>query len=74
VSLGSGSDFLGDAVAGKAKLKAFYGRYHQVNEEYDPAWNLAGMVQDAQFALNVGLALANSQERPKLLKRPPTGK
>jgi len=74
VSLGSGSDFVGDAVAAKAKLKAFYGRYHQVNEAYDPSWNLAGMVQDAQFALNLGLALANSRETPKLLKRPPAGK
>lgn len=74
VSLGSGNDFLGDAAAAKAKLRAFYGRYHQVNEEYDPSWNLAGMVQDAQFALNLGLALANSRETPKLLKRPPTGK
>jgi len=74
VSLGSGNDFLGDAVAAKARLQAFYGRYHQVNEEYDPSWNLGGMVQDAQFALNLGLALADSQECPALLKRPPTGK
>jgi Zn-dependent M28 family amino/carboxypeptidase len=74
VSLGSGSDFLGDAASAKEKLKAFYARYHQVKEEYDPSCDLGGMVQDAQFALNVGLALANSRETPRLLSRPITGK
>ena len=39
-------------------------RYHQPDDEYDPNWNLKGMVQDWQLLHNVGYALANSSEWP----------
>ena len=38
--------------------------YHQPSDEYDPGWNLDGMVTDAQLGFWVGLALANADEMP----------
>ena len=39
-------------------------RYHQVKDEYDPSWDLSGMVQQAQFTLNLGRMIANSAKMP----------
>ena len=39
-------------------------RYHQVTDEYDPNWDLAGMVQQAQFTLNLGRMVANAPHMP----------
>ena len=39
-------------------------RYHQVSDEYDPSWDLAGMVQQAQFTLNLGRMVANAPRMP----------
>jgi len=36
--------------------------YHQPSDEYDPSWNLDGMVLDAQLAYWVGLAIANADK------------
>jgi Zn-dependent M28 family amino/carboxypeptidase len=36
--------------------------YHQPSDEYDPSWNLDGMVLDAQLAYWVGLAIANTDK------------
>jgi Zn-dependent M28 family amino/carboxypeptidase len=38
--------------------------YHQPSDEYDPNWNLAGMIQDAQVGFWIGLAVANADEMP----------
>ena len=38
--------------------------YHQPSDEYDPAWNLDGMVSDAQLGYWTGLAIANADEMP----------
>jgi Zn-dependent M28 family amino/carboxypeptidase len=38
--------------------------YHQPSDEYDPNWNLAGMIQDAQVGFWTGLAVANADEMP----------
>lgn len=38
--------------------------YHQPSDEYDPSWNLDGMVTDAQLGFWVGLAIANADEMP----------
>ena len=40
-------------------------RYHQPSDEYDPAWNLDGMVEDARFALLAGVAIANDDAMPQ---------
>ncbi len=38
--------------------------YHQPSDEYDPNWNLDGMVLDAQLGYWVGLAIANADAMP----------
>jgi Zn-dependent M28 family amino/carboxypeptidase len=64
-SVEGGEDYVKDAEAAKAKAKT-YGekRYHQVSDEYDPAWDLSGMVQQAQFTLNLGRMIADSPKMP----------
>lgn len=38
--------------------------YHQPSDEYDPSWNLDGMIQDALLGYWTGLAIANTDEMP----------
>lgn len=67
VNLQAGRDFTADTEALRKARAAFGRRYHQVDEAYDPNWDLKGMVQEAQFALELGYQLAESPERPRLL-------
>jgi Zn-dependent M28 family amino/carboxypeptidase len=61
LSIGGGHDYLGaDLPALKAKAAAMGQRYHQVTDEYDPSWDLRGMVQQAQFTFNLGQLVANA--------------
>lgn len=39
--------------------------YHQPSDEYDPSWNLDGMVEDAKLGYWTGLAIANADELPR---------
>jgi Zn-dependent M28 family amino/carboxypeptidase len=39
-------------------------QYHQPSDDFDPTWNLDGMVEDARFSFAVGYALAQSAEMP----------
>jgi Zn-dependent M28 family amino/carboxypeptidase len=65
LSVSGGRDYLGpDPAALKAKAAAYGKRYHQVTDEYDPTWDLRGMVQQAQFTFDLGQAVANSPVRP----------
>ncbi|MES2739326.1 MAG: M28 family peptidase [Pseudomonadota bacterium] len=57
-------EFVKDPAASNAKLLAFKKDYHQVTDEYNPAWDLSGMVQQAQFTLNLGYAVANTPAMP----------
>jgi len=52
--------FVKDLEPSRAKLVAFKKDYHQVSDEYRPEWDLSGMVQQAQFTLNLGYAVANA--------------
>jgi Zn-dependent M28 family amino/carboxypeptidase len=52
--------FVKDLEASRAKLVAFKQDYHQVTDEYRPEWDLSGMVQQAQFTLNLGYYVANA--------------
>ena len=63
-SVGGGSDYVKDVEAGKAKAKAYNQRYHQVSDEYDASWDLSGMVQQAQFTLNLGRYVADAPKMP----------
>jgi len=57
-------DFAHDQAAEGAKMRAFTKDYHQVSDQYDPSWDLSGMVQQAQFTLNLGYAVANAPTLP----------
>jgi Zn-dependent M28 family amino/carboxypeptidase len=62
---GDGSfEFAQDPAGSSARMAGFTKHYHQVSDEYNPAWDLSGMVQQAQFALNLGYAVANGAAMP----------
>jgi Zn-dependent M28 family amino/carboxypeptidase len=65
LSVSSGQDYVGaDAAALRAQADAYGSRYHQVTDEYDPTWDLRGMVQQAQFTLDLGRAVADAPTKP----------
>ncbi|WP_432381346.1 M28 family peptidase [Duganella sp. P38] len=53
-------DFVKDQERNRARLVAFKQDYHQPSDEYHADWDLSGMVQQAQFTLNLGYAVANA--------------
>jgi Zn-dependent M28 family amino/carboxypeptidase len=53
-SLDGGWDYLGDKAAAQAKAADFLNHYHRPTDRYDPAWNLAGLMQQVRFALELG--------------------
>jgi Zn-dependent M28 family amino/carboxypeptidase len=64
-SVEGGREYVKDAEASNAKAKMYNEtRYHQVTDEYDPNWDLSGMVQQAQFTLNLGRRIANGPKMP----------
>ncbi|MES2015301.1 MAG: M28 family peptidase [Pseudomonadota bacterium] len=63
-SIRGGSDYVKDQEAGKAKAAAYRARYHQVTDEYDASWDMAGMLQQAQFTLNLGRMVADAPAMP----------
>ena len=72
---GDGSfEFANDPAAASARMVAFKKDYHQVSDEYNPAWDLSGMVQQAQFTLNLGYAIANAVTMPVWNRDDPLGK
>lgn len=72
-SIESGSDFLGDAKAQKARSDSYDQRYHQPSDEYDPAWDLRGMAQMGQFTLELGYAVADAPKMPEWKAGDPFG-
>ncbi|SFG19934.1 Zn-dependent amino-or carboxypeptidase, M28 family [Duganella sp. CF458] len=58
-----------DAAA--ASIVAFKGDYHSVKDEYHANWDLSGMVQQAQFTLNLGYEVANGKAMPVWKKGDP---
>jgi Zn-dependent M28 family amino/carboxypeptidase len=72
---GDGSfEFDHDNAAASAKMVGFKDHYHQVSDEYNPAWDLSGMVQQAQFTLNLGYEVANAPAMPTWNQGDPLGK
>ncbi len=45
-------------------------RYHQTSDDYDPSWDLRGMVQQGQFILNLGRRIADAPTRPHVKATP----
>lgn len=64
-SVGGGTEYVADQEANAAKRRTFGKRYHQASDEYDPNWDLSGMVQQAQFTLNLGRAIADGEKMPQ---------
>ena len=66
ISFGSGNDLVNGGIARGTALAADYRakRYHQQDDEYQPGWDLSGMVADASFLHAVGRDLANSTAWP----------
>ena len=54
-SIEGGHEWLKDKEVNDAKRKAYGKRYHQVDDEYDPSWNLSGAVEDLQLLFAVVL-------------------
>lgn len=63
-SIEGGHEYVKNADASKAKAKAYEERYHQVSDEYDASWDLSGMVQQAQYTLNLGRMIADAPKMP----------
>jgi Zn-dependent M28 family amino/carboxypeptidase len=61
-----GIDFIGRPQGwGLEQVDAWIAsHYHQPTDDFDPTWNLDGMVEDACFSFAVGYALAQSAEMP----------
>jgi Zn-dependent M28 family amino/carboxypeptidase len=57
-------EFARDQEKSSARLVAFKKDYHQPSDEYHADWDLSGMVQQAQFTLNLGYAVANGSAMP----------
>ena len=55
----------GGIEAGKAAARDYgLNRYHQPGDEFDPDWNLQGVVQDLQALYGVGRDLASNDQWP----------
>jgi Zn-dependent M28 family amino/carboxypeptidase len=55
----------GGVEAGRARLDEYVAKhYHKPSDEYDPAWDVSGTLQDLAVYYDVGLAVANSGEWP----------
>jgi Zn-dependent M28 family amino/carboxypeptidase len=53
-------DFTDNLERNRARLVAFKQDYHQPSDAYHADWDLSGMVQQAQFTLNLGYHVANA--------------
>ncbi|MCH8618240.1 M28 family peptidase [Undibacterium sp. TS12] len=73
-SIGSGRDYIKDPEVSQEKARGYGKRYHQVTDEYDPAWDLSGMAEQAQFTLNLGREVANASHMPRWKENDPFGK
>ncbi len=62
-----------DAEGGKVKAAAYQARYHQVGDEYDASWDLSGMVQQAQYTLNLGRLIGSAPRMPSWKAGDPFG-
>lgn len=63
-SVGGGKDYINDPAGSKEKAEAYRSRYHQVSDEFDAIWDPSRMVQQAQFTLNLGIAVPNAPKMP----------
>ncbi|TWI51546.1 Zn-dependent M28 family amino/carboxypeptidase [Pseudoduganella flava] len=75
-SITAGRDYVGSKEQlekAAALQKTYAAKYHQVSDEYDPAWDLSGMTQQAQFTLNLGRMVADAPKMPQWRADDPFG-
>lgn len=67
ISLKEGSDYVGhDKEWGEKKFQEYnQAHYHQPSDEYRNDWNFQGMIQEADFAMEIGRRVANLPTLPK---------
>jgi hypothetical protein len=67
ISLLPGQQYVDRAPGWGAEQRAEIARtrYHQPGDEFDPAWDLSGMVQQVRFVFAVGLRLAREDAIPQ---------
>jgi Zn-dependent M28 family amino/carboxypeptidase len=67
ISFHSGQDLVKGGVAAGKKAAEEYtrDRYHQPADEFDPNWDLTGMVNDLGVVYDLGRRLADSREWPE---------
>jgi len=67
ITFSGGSDLeKGGRAAADAEYEAYKrDKYHQPADEYDPKWDLSGMVQEAQVFYDLGREIANSRVWPE---------
>ncbi len=66
LSLDSGVDYLEKPEGWGLKVREEYTRkhYHKPSDQYDPTWDLSGLVQDLQLLFQVGYRAANDDRYP----------
>lgn len=74
-SLAGERDYLERPEASRTIARGFLERYHQEDDDFNPAWDLRGMVQQGQFILDLGRRIAGAAARPrwKVPPVPPEG-
>ncbi len=67
ISLKEGNDYIGhDKAWGEKKFQEYnQAHYHQPSDEYRDDWNFQGMIQEADFAMEIGRRVANLLTLPK---------
>lgn len=67
ISLKEGNDYIGhDKAWGEKKFQEYnQAHYHQPSDEYRDDWNFQGMIQETDFAMEIGRRVANLPTLPK---------
>ena len=67
ISFKEGGEYIGRPKEwGEKKFKEYNdAHYHQPSDEYADDWNFAGMIQEADFAMEIGKRVANLPTLPK---------
>ncbi|MEP6569237.1 MAG: M28 family peptidase [Acidobacteriota bacterium] len=67
ISLKEGNDYVGHTKEwGAEQFKAYNtAHYHQPSDEYSDSWDFAGMLQETEIAMAIGMRIANAPVMPR---------
>ncbi len=63
-SLAGQRDYVENPEASRAKARTYLDIYHRTTDRFDPAWDLRGLVQQAQFIMELGRLVADTPQKP----------